>query len=376
MEKVAAVLCSTYELEKVYQGVLEALNRIGSRVPENKTVLIKPNLMAQNKPEQHTITHFAIIDAICRILDEHNCKILIGDSSAFYQKGITIKAFETSGYRAVAEKYAARLVAFEKQPLVKINTGLSGIMKELYIPRVLLDADMVINACKLKSHGSMRLSGALKNMFGCLPGGYKQKMHLWTKNELELADIMLDIHDIVKPSVSIMDAVYGLDGGPTALGRPVHTSRILAAENAAALDIIACKMIGYEPDEVELLVCALKRHMIKSFEDVELLGDIDPLRFKHLLKGPFSEDKGKNSIFVTETYITPQIDRLDCNRCGHCVEICPVQAISFMKGKVEVDPDRCINCCRCLYECPIDAIKVSCSSLNKLIRAGRWVLRM
>ena len=376
MVKVSAVTCSTYELEKVYDGVLDSVERIGFRMPENKTVLIKPNLMAQNKPEQHTITHFAVIDAICRILDEHNCKILIGDSSAFYQRGITIKAFETSGLRKVAEKYGAKMIPFEKEPLNKINSGLTGILKELYIPRILLDADMVINACKLKSHGSMRLSGALKNMFGCLPGGYKQKMHLWTRNEMELADIMLDIHDIIKPALSIMDAIYGLDGGPTALGQPVQISRILASENAAALDVVACKMVGYEPDEVELLVCALKRHMISDFDDIELQGDIEPCRFKHLKKGPFTEDKGKNSIFVTDTYVTPEIDRLDCSRCGHCIEICPVQAISSVNGKVTVDPCRCINCCRCFYECPLNAIKVKSTPLNKLIRAGRCVLRI
>lgn len=376
MEKVSAVFCSSYDPDYMYHAVQDALNRIGFSLPDNKTVLIKPNLMAQNKPEQHTITHFALIDALCRILDEHGCKIKIGDSSAFYQKGMTVKAFETSGLREVADRYGAKLVPFEKQPLVKIETGSKGPIKELYIPRILLDVDMVINACKLKSHGSMRLSGALKNMFGCLPGGYKQKMHIWAGNESELADIMLDIHDIVKPSVSIMDAVIALDGGPTALGHPVRMERILASTNAAALDVVGCRMIGYDPGEVELLANALKRNMIHSYDDVELIGDIVPKHFKHLKKGAFTKGKVKSSIFVTDTYVNPEIDRIDCNRCGHCVEICPVNAITFLNGKVSVDEDRCINCYRCCYECPVGAIKVSSSLLNKMIRAVRTIFRL
>lgn len=376
MEKVSAVFCSAYDSDPMYLAVSEALNRIGFIPPVNKTVLIKPNLMAQNKPEQHTITHFSLIDALCRILDENGCKIKIGDSSAFYQKGMTLKAFETSGIRDVADRYGARLIPFEKQPLVKMETGSQGTIKELYVPRILLDVDMVINASKLKSHGSMRLSGALKNMFGCLPGGYKQKLHIWTRNETELADVMLDIHDIVKPALSIMDAVVALDGGPTALGHPIPMERILASTNAAALDVIACRMIGYAPEEVELLANALKRRMISSFDDIELIGDIAPRIFKHLKKGPFLQDKGKNSIFVTETYVSPEIDRIDCSHCGHCVEICPVQAITFLNGKYSVNEDRCINCYQCGYECPAGAIRFSSSLLNKLIRALRVVFRL
>jgi uncharacterized protein (DUF362 family)/NAD-dependent dihydropyrimidine dehydrogenase PreA subunit len=375
MVKLSAVECKSYDTEEVFTAVKEALRRIDFVIPDKQTVLIKPNIMSQNRPGQHTITHKSLVEALCRILQERNCRIQIGESISFYQGGLTRKAFTTSGLEAVAVKYGASLVAFEEVPLVRVSEGLVGL-KELYIPKIILEADMVINACKLKTHSSMRLSGAVKNMFGCLPGGYKQKIHLWLSNEFELADVFMDIHNIVKPALSIMDAVVSLDGGPTALGRPVQTSRIFASTNAAAIDIAAAKMIGYEPAELPILVTAKKRGMIKSYDDVQVLGDIVPVKFKHLVKADPGRPFNKNSIFIKETYVDLAIDNAKCTKCGKCISACPVGAISAAGGKIVLDKESCISCYYCLFVCPDKAIRIMPSRMNKFIRAARLVLRL
>ena len=127
-------------------------------------VLIKPNIMAQNPPEKHTITHPAFIDAICQVLSEYGCSIVIGESIAFYEPGLTEKALVTSGIKAVAEKYHAKTTGFEQVPLRKIEISGDDALKSmpaLYVPEILFENDLIINACKLKSHqGWLRLSGA------------------------------------------------------------------------------------------------------------------------------------------------------------------------------------------------------------------------
>ena len=375
MEKVSAVECTSYETEVVYLAVKEAIQRIGFVIPEHKTVLIKPNLLTQNRPEQHTITHYSLIDALCRILSEKNCKILIGDSISFYQQGLTRKAFATSEIDVVANKYGATLIAFEEEQVVRITRDLRGL-KELYVPKILLEADMVIDACKLKTHGSLRLSGAIKNMFGCLPGGYKQKIHRWLDDEFELSDVFLDIHRVVKPALSIMDAIVGLDGGPTALGRPVKVSRIIASSNAVALDVIAAKMIGYDPEKLPILLQAKKRGMIKNFEDIQVLGEIIPIKFKKLVKKDLNRTFNKDGIFIKDTYVDLSIDDSKCTRHKSCIYACPVDAIKEVHGKIVLDTSVCINCYYCTFVCPEKAIKFMPSPTNKFIRTVRWIGRL
>lgn len=375
MEKVALVKCESYALNEVYLAVKEGLQTIGFVIPEHKTVLIKPNIMSQNRPDQNTITHFALIDALCCLLSENNCEILIGDSVSFFQKGLTRKAFVTSGIGAVAEKYGGRLIAFEEEPLIRIDENLVGL-KELFIPKILLDVDLVINACKLKTHSGMRLSGAIKNMFGCLPGGYKQRIHQWTGNEFELADVFIDIHHHIKPGLSVMDAVVSLDGGPTALGQPVKTSRILVATNAAALDIVAAKMIGYKPGELPVLMAAKKRGLIRSFDDLKVLGDYKPVRFKRLVKKDPFRRSNENSIFVKDTFVNLRIATSRCTKCQKCIPACPVHAINEQGLKICLDQTVCINCYYCLSVCPENAIHIKTKPLNLMIRGIRRVTKL
>jgi uncharacterized protein (DUF362 family)/NAD-dependent dihydropyrimidine dehydrogenase PreA subunit len=378
-EKVSAVECGSYELEEVYASVAEAIRRIGYAFPEDKTVLIKPNVVTQNRPDQHTVTHYTVVDALCRLLSEKNNRILIGDSSAFYMKGLTARAFETAMLDKVAEKYGARLVPFEEEAIIPVREGVEGKqVNVIYLPKILFEVDMIIDACKLKTHSALRMSGAVKNMFGCMPGGYKQKVHWWVNNDLELADIFLDIVKITKPVLCVMDAVYGLDGGPSALGKPVKVSRILASTNPAALDIAACKILGYEPGNIATLIRAKDRHMIEDYDDIEILGNLEHVKFSKITEGPLTIDYDKDSFMVKHTYTevkavhSKDFDSADYKKC---IAVCPVNAIKYdEKGKIYVDRDVCISCYHCLTACPANMIKPVPSIINRLGRfAGRAI---
>jgi uncharacterized protein (DUF362 family)/NAD-dependent dihydropyrimidine dehydrogenase PreA subunit len=371
-EKVALADAVSYDSEEIYNAVKKACREINFKFKRNKTVLIKPNILAQNRPEQHSITHFSVIEALCRILKEENCRIQIGESIAFYQKGLTEKAFITSGIKDVSEKYGAELLPFEKEPMIKIKKGLS-ILNEIYIPEKLLNADLVINACKLKTHSGLRLSGAVKNMFGCLPGGYKQKIHILAKNDFELSDVFLDICGIVKPELNIMDAVTGLDGGPTALGKPRKAGRIIASKSPVALDITASRMIGYIPEDIPFLIRAKERGIINNYDDIEVIGEVPSLKFKSLIKYPVKTEKGKDGMFVTDTFVNPYIIKSRCSSCMKCISMCPVNAIQ-KKAYPLIDDEKCINCYYCLSECPDNAIGIRSSLKNKFINAARFIL--
>ena len=175
-----------------------------------------------------------------------------------------------------------------------------------------------------------------------------------------------------RPALAVLDAVVGLDGGPAAIGRPVQVGRLLAATNAAALDVVACRIIGYEPSEVATLERAQASGMIGDFSDVEVLGTIEPHHFKRLVRGPIARSKDSDGFFVTATSVDLKVTAA-CTRCRACIGACPVGAITDSGRRVAIDRQLCLNCYHCLAVCPEDAIRMA-KEVPDLPAADRWTM--
>lgn len=336
--RVAVEPCTSYDQDVVYTSIKSALKSIRFTIPKNKKILLKPNIMAQNRPEQAASTHPAVIDALCRIFSENNCTITIGDSSAFYQGGCTRRGFETTGMTAVAKIYGAKLLPFEATLLKKITTG--SVLNPFYITSAVFDHDLVVNVPKMKIHRLARYTGAIKNIYGCIPGGAKQVYHEIFLNRPDYKEYwgkpLVDVFEAVNPGLNIMDAVIGLDGdGPAATGEPKFTGVILAAENACALDIAACRIMGFDPYRVPALREAIERGLA-SPEKITTPGKIPLIPY---VKLPDEEPKKglskKLDIYMFDQFIVePRINQSRCNKCGDCVKKCALKAIALTDGGI------------------------------------------
>ena len=378
MQTVSLSDADNYTLDVISGAILKNITDLKFPIPCGKKILLKPNILAQNRPDQHSITHYIFIEALCKILLEHNNKITIGESIAFYQKGLTKKAFITSKLEDIVRKYNITLVAFDEEKPVRIKEKITSNIP-LYLPQIIFSQDLIINLPKLKTHSGLRLSGAVKNLFGCIPGGYKQKIHIYSRNDFELSDVFLDLVQIIKPAINIMDAVYGLDGGPSAAGKPVFTGKIIAAYNPVALDIVASGILGYKPEEISTLIRAKERKMINDFNDIKITGTIPKAVFKKLIKAPIKTVKPKDNMFVTDTFVNPVINASKCNLCQECIEFCPVNAIkkNSSNNKVPlIDYGLCINCYYCLKACRQCAFTTKASFKNKFINFMRFILNI
>lgn len=368
--------CDNYRTEEVYEALRRSLSAIGYPVPSGKKVLLKPNILAQNKPHQSTTTHPSVVAAACRIFAEKGCSVTIGESSAFYQGGGTEEGFVTSGMAEVANKYGAKLLAFEATDLRKITSG--RVLNPFYLTDAVFNHDVIVNLPKLKVHRLARYTGALKNTYGCIPGGTKQLYHKLYQSREDYQTFwgkpLIDVYQAVDPHLVILDAIFGLDkDGPAANGEPRPTGVMLASLNGAALDIAACRMIGFDPLWVPAVSEAINRGM-SSPDALTLSGKLPYVPYTKLpdLEKKTGLARKVDDYMFDQLIVTPAINKTLCNKCNQCIRRCAPQAISTDRnGFPLISLASCIRCYGCEKYCPTGAITLHGGGVNHLIRAVR-----
>lgn len=363
--KVSVVNCPEYDVKLVYDSIKKALKDINFEIKEGSNILLKPNILNQSKPESAVVTHYTVVDAMCKILKEKNCKISIGESSGNpLGVGGTKKAFETSKIKDVANKYDAKIVAFEAEKL--ITESINGkVLKKITFAKCIRDFDRIINLPKLKTHMYTNYTGAIKNTYGFVPGALKIKYHQIGSNIQIFGNILLDIYSKLTPHLNIMDAIIGMEGNGPNAGEPKQTGYILASSNGIALDLIAQKMIGLPEGDQVITNLAKKRGIFN--DKIEVIGKLPLIKYKT------SSDKIRKLPSFLRVFIDSQgeykpfVDVSKCIKCGACAEVCPREAIKLKPYPV-IDHKKCIRCYCCHELCQRKAINLKQKAILRLAR--------
>jgi len=347
LEKVAAIRCSSYNHKKLDIAVKKALNLINFQFPKNKTVLIKPNIVGTFPKKQiATTTHPALIESVCKILKEHRCKIIIGESSFMN----TDDNFASTGIDKIAKKYG-KLVIFEQDKLIKIKNKKNKVLKQITIAKTLKDVDLIINMPKLKTHILTKYTGAIKNLYGVIPGGMKQKLHNKAKGEKQFSELLVDIYQNILPQLNIIDGIIGMEGhGPTS-GDCKKAGFILASKNSVALDIASCHLMGINPKTIYPIKYSIQRKLYPNYK-FQLVGikKLPNLKFK---KAPKDISRLRQAVRQKDIVC----NTTKCIQCKACYNKCPVKAIS-MKPFPTINKKKCIRCFCCMEICPQDALSL------------------
>ncbi|MBN2566500.1 DUF362 domain-containing protein [Candidatus Woesearchaeota archaeon] len=353
--KVGIVRCERYDdVPDALPGLLEL---IGARLPEDRTVLVKPNALTAIRPEKNVTTHPALVAAVCRLLKAKGNRVVVGESSGMMAGGGTRRAMEASGIWQAAIGAGAEPIAFEGQPLVVKRTK-GTILGEIALPRILFEADLVVNLPKLKTHMLTRYTGAIKNLYGCIPGGKKGDLHGLAPGPLEFSTVIVDLFQAMPKQLVIMDAVQGMEGAGPATGQTKHVGRLLVSADAPALDLVAARMIGFRDDEVPTNALLKQRGLMR---EPEVLGDATPIVFKRPSWLPNRIPRWATTVtrpFMRFAAKRPYIHE-NCTLCDACRKICPAGVISEGKRRMRIDHQGCILCYCCVEVCPYGAINLA-----------------
>ncbi len=378
-DPVAVVPLGDYGIDEAHSALEELLSSIGGLdfIKSGMTVVIKVNLVSAMKPEQAATTHPTLVCALVDMLTERGAKVIVGDSpGGLYNSVFVGRVYNASGMRAV-EGHGAELNSDYSENKAEFADG--KVLHDFTYTGYLDKADIIINFCKLKSHGMMGMSCAAKNMFGTIPGVIKPEYHYRYPRYEDFANMLVDLDEYFHPVLSIADAVIGMEGnGPTA-GTPRKLGCLLASHSPHALDLVAAKIIGLTPTEIPTLAAAISRGMIpESVEDIKLIGSISELildDFQHVVERKslqFAGDGSKPmkrffSKFVGRVLRTrPYLKKDMCVGCGICRDICPAKAIVIKNKKARINRKACIRCFCCQEFCPKSAMKVQRTAIARL----------
>jgi uncharacterized protein (DUF362 family)/ferredoxin len=386
MENVALLKCMDYEVDLIEKKLREGFELLGGDdflkklIPKGSKVLLKPNMLSIEGKGSPVVTHYAVFEAVIRIVMEYSSNISFGDSPGF---GDSRKAAEKSGLMEVADKYGVKFEDFKESVHVKLDNSI--LCKSWDIAKAAYEADVIISLPKLKTHAMAYYTGAVKNQFGCIPGTQKATWHTRMPDANNFCKMLLDLNTAVGTSFAILDGIIAMEGNGPRSGNPHKMDTIIMGRSLTAVDSTAVRLIGYDdPLDTPVLKEAYDSKWGAVLpRDINILGeDLKSMKAKDFVLCR----KGGNFYFVNPKVTNflrgmiapnPSLIKEKCIGCGRCAEVCPEKpaAIRMVKQGDILNPKwnmhDCIRCFCCQELCPVGAIETKYSNLGKLLKLDK-----
>ena len=381
--QVYAASCPDYgQAEVCIRALVEQMGGMDRFVRPGERIVLKANLLRAAPPESAICTHPAVVEAVARLVKEAGGTPVICDSpgGALHKEAVLRSLYEKTGMAAAAAAAGAELSMDSSTRTVSLPEG--KVLRQAEIITPVAEADGVIDLCKMKTHVLMSMTGAVKNLFGVIPGLSKVGYHATHPDHETFADVLLDLTGYVKPRLSLMDGILAMEGdGPGSSGTPRQAGLLLASANPLALDTAAGAIMNLPRQDNPVLLAAERRGLTPCrMEDVELIGGtVEELRMadykfpastkSNLMDflGPLARPAER--LCKKALSQTPRIDGAKCVGCGICAKSCPGQAIAMTAPgkKARISQNACIHCYCCHELCPQKAVELHQSWLGRLL---------
>lgn len=379
MEQVFTEICENYRLDRVTEcltKIFDGMGGLSSFVKPGTRVAIKPNLLTFKRPEEAATTNPAVVRAVTSLVQKEGGLVTIVESPGGpYNVPLLKRVYAVTGMEDVAKETGAQL-NFDLR-VEKVENPNAKYIKSLKVLKPLHDADLIINIAKLKTHGMMVYTGAVKNMFGSIAGLEKADYHMRLNDYDRFADSLIDIFQATGPQINLIDGIIAMEGDGPGSGVPKYLGVMIGSKNAFAADYAASMIIGVDYKQIPILKMAEVRGLLKKNEvstsgvaleavktdsfDVPALKAHKTSRFLKLLGflGNFARPR-------------PQILVEKCIACGKCAQMCPPKIIT--KGsdnRMAIDYSKCISCFCCHEFCPEKAVRIRRNTLGRIMEYKR-----
>lgn len=369
--------CERYDSVALSHTIESVVNDLGgwrSWIKRGDRVLLKPNLLMSAHPDRAVVTHPAFVEAVAAMVIDFGATPYLGDSPPMGKLG---RVLSKSGYDTFMQRLNVKAVPFTET--VPVEFSEDRVFRRIHLAKEVFELDAIVNLPKLKTHTQMVMTLAVKNLFGLIVGADKAGWHMAAgKDSDTFATVLVQILEKVRPVISIVDGIVGMEGNGPSNGAPRGVGVVGASTDAIALDAELCRIVGIPVDRVRTCVIGERLGLGNALPDrIERVGD--PLKrfplkdFKPPKSMTMTWNLGASNpirkFFENHLITRPDIKTSACQACGICMSHCPPSAISQKGERMIIDRSKCISCFCCQELCPHNAITIVHPFLGRCLGA-------
>lgn len=390
-DTVTLIQCQTYRPSEVKNAIcasLEPLGGIGSFVRPGQRVALKPNLLKAVDPEDAVITHPSIVGAVAEMIAQAGAHAFIIDSPGAgipYTPVSLKRIYQRCGYMNIPAPVELNFDCRYTQ--VPYPEG--RILKRFEILTPILEADLIINLPKVKTHSFTYITCGVKNLFGVVPGLYKPSYHGRFQEQEHFALMLIDLCQLLGPCLTICDGIVGMEGDGPSWGRKKSLGLVAASPNPFLVDMLISHLIGFDPMKIPGMRQAVDEGLCPENihnNNIDLVTDrsIEELRVQFEAPSSFISKRLNERLkqiillrilcHICKGILSakPLVNRRLCQGCGICAKGCPKGAIRMTGHKAKIKYSRCIHCYCCYELCPHKSIHLKKTLFNLMLHKLGW----
>jgi len=250
------------ELERSLIQVLEPLGGMAAFVKPGDRVLLKPNLLTGARPTKECTTRPELVYAVAQQVKAAGGKPFLGDSPAF---GSAYGVAKANGLLPLAQALDLPIVELHGHRYPTDNPEFD----HLRLSREAMEADVVINLPKVKSHVQLTLTLGVKNLFGCVPGKMKAWWHMEAGKDVpRFGTMLVETARLIDPALTIIDGIVGHEGNGPSNGEPKDLGVLGASGNVFALDRAMVAVLGVDPLVVPTVAQSLRLGVCPDWSEI------------------------------------------------------------------------------------------------------------
>ncbi len=266
---VSLIRATNYEVEVLRESLetlLEPLGGIAAFVKSGDRVLLKPNLLTGSRPTSECTTRPEIVYAVANMVIEAGGKPFLGDSPAFGSaKGVAL----ANGYEKILSELNLPIVEFHGKRYEIVNDKFNHLL----LSKETMEADVVINLPKVKSHCQLVLTLGVKNLFGCVPGKMKAWWHMEAgKDANRFGEMLVETAKAINPNLTIIDGIIGHEGNGPSGGEARALGILGSSTDVFALDRAMVEILKVPPEQVPTVAASMRLGICPELDAINFVG--------------------------------------------------------------------------------------------------------